>query len=66
VTLLPRLKCLVEQVIVTKRTWGAKALEADRVAPLLGYVGPDNSIVIFKRNVDSGVRWSDAGQVDAL
>jgi len=64
--LLPRLKCLVEQVIVTKRTWGVKALETDRVAPVLAYVGPDNSIVIFKRDVDSGARPSDAGQVDAM
>jgi hypothetical protein len=37
---LPRLKSLVERVIVTKKTWGAPTIAFETLFPLAGYVGP--------------------------
>jgi hypothetical protein len=45
---LPRLKNLCERVILTKRDWGSPTLDADELLPLAGYIGPANSIVMFK------------------
>lgn len=39
---LPRLKNLVERVIVTKRTWGVPSAGIDEVLDLSGYTGPGN------------------------
>ena len=45
---LPRLKNLCEQVILTKKSWGYPTLESEELLPMKGFVGLDNSIVVFK------------------
>ncbi|WP_420645650.1 hypothetical protein [Candidatus Leptofilum sp.] len=45
---LPRLKSLVEQVIVTKKTWGTPTLETDRVAELVGYTNEDGTPILYQ------------------
>ena len=47
---LPRLKCLVEQVLLTKKTWGLKSIYTDRLAKLSAYIGTNGSGVIFERD----------------
>jgi hypothetical protein len=43
----PRLKCLVEQVLLTKKVWGTKSLEINRLAALSGFIRSDSSTVLF-------------------
>ena len=43
---LPRLKCLVEQVLLTKQTWGVKSNDTDRLAPISGYIAADGSVIV--------------------
>lgn len=45
---LPRLKCLVEQVIVTKKTWGTPTLEIERIADISGFIKEDGTPVLIK------------------
>ena len=45
---LPRLKNLCERVILTKKSWGYPTLGTDELLPLAGFIGPANSIVMFK------------------
>jgi hypothetical protein len=45
---LPRLKNLVEWVILTKKTWGLPTLEVEALAPLRAYVGPEGEQVIYR------------------
>lgn len=45
---LPRLKCFVEQVLVTKKSWGTQNLYTERVAPVSAYVRPNGTLVIIK------------------
>ena len=49
---LPRLKSLVEQVLITKKSWGLKSLGVERLAPLSAYVGQDGilSIITYTNN----------------
>jgi hypothetical protein len=47
---LPRLKCLAEQVILTKKVWGVISLETDRLARLAAYVQEDGSLVFFTKD----------------
>jgi hypothetical protein len=51
-TQLPRLKCLVERVILTKKSWGTKALGVDPLSRLAGYVRSENRVVYFRRNMN--------------
>jgi hypothetical protein len=46
---LPRLKCLVEQVILTKKTWGIRTLQTERLAPIAAYIDPDDVVVLIRR-----------------
>jgi hypothetical protein len=41
---LPRLKNLVERVVLTKAEWGDAGLDTDELTELLAYVGPDGTI----------------------
>lgn len=43
-----RLKCLVEQVILTKKTWGASTLDTKRIVRLSGFANRDGNLVIIK------------------
>jgi hypothetical protein len=45
---LNRLKCLVEQVILTKKTWGSPSCGVDRLARLTAVIGEDGKLMIFK------------------
>jgi hypothetical protein len=45
---LPRLKNLCERVILTKKSWGYPTSGTDELLPLTGFIGPDNSIVMFQ------------------
>ena len=45
---LPRLKSLIEQVLVTKKSWGASSLDVDRIAEVSGFVDRDGNLVIIK------------------
>lgn len=45
---LPRLKNLCERVILTKKDWGYPTVGTDELLPLAGFIGPANSIVMFK------------------
>jgi hypothetical protein len=46
--LLPRLECLVHEVLLTKKTWGARSLGVERLAPLRSYVKKDGGLVLVK------------------
>ena len=46
---LGRLKCLVEQVVVTKKTWGTRTLETERLTPISSFIGPNGEVVLFTR-----------------
>ena len=46
---LARLKSLVEQVLLTKRTWGVKSGGVDRLARLAGFNNADGAVVIIRR-----------------
>ncbi len=46
---LPRLKCLVEQVLLTKKSWGSRTLGVERLASLSGYVETDGTPVLTQR-----------------
>ena len=46
---LPRLKCLVEQVLLTKQKWGVKSGGTDRLARLAAYTKMDGSLVLYVR-----------------
>lgn len=52
---LPRLKCLVEQVIVTKRTWGVPSLGTERLAEVSSYIKQDGTLVIINRTAKSSI-----------
>ena len=43
---LPRLKCLVEQVLLTKKTWGIETRAIDRLARVTSYIAADGSVII--------------------
>lgn len=45
----PRLKCLVEQVLLTKKEWGSNSPEINRLAPLSSFINSDNSVVLFTK-----------------
>lgn len=45
---LSRLKCLAEQVVLTKASWGTKGLGVDRLAPLKSYVTRDGTWVLIR------------------
>ena len=45
---LPRLKCLVEQILLTKQTWGNKGTGIDRLADLKTYVREDGIPVLLR------------------
>ena len=47
---LPRLKCLVEQVVLTKRTWGVPATAIDRLAEVNAYIDSEGTTVFIKRD----------------
>ena len=47
---LSRLKCLVEQVILTKKSWGFPTLDTQRMSQLTSYVDSDGGIVIFRES----------------
>lgn len=44
---LPRLKCLAEQVLLTKQTWGAPTTEAKRLADVNAYIDPEGNPVLI-------------------
>jgi hypothetical protein len=44
---LPRLNSLVEQVLLTKKNWGSRDLEVDRLAPLRTYVNKEGLPVVI-------------------
>ncbi len=46
---LPRLKNLCERVILTKKAWGYPTVGTDELLPLTCFIGPANSIVMFKQ-----------------
>ena len=46
---LRRLKCLAEQTILTKKTWGTRTKEIKRLLPLWGYVTCKGSIVLIQQ-----------------
>jgi hypothetical protein len=41
-----RVKCLVERVILTKRTWGSRGNGVEELTPAVSWVGPQGQIVI--------------------
>ena len=45
---LARLKCLVEQVILTKKSWGYPTLVSQPMSRLASYVNSDGGVVIIK------------------
>lgn len=45
---ISRLKCLVEQVLITKKSWGNRSLEVDRLSPVSSYIRSDGTLVIIK------------------
>jgi hypothetical protein len=51
-SLLPRLKNLCERVILTKKSWNYPTVGTDELLPLAGYIGPANSIFMFKQPVE--------------
>lgn len=44
---LARLKCLAEQVLLTKRTWGTPTTHTDRLAALDGFIDSEGRIVLL-------------------
>jgi len=46
---MDRLSGLVEQVILTKKTWGAPTLGVDRLAPVTDFTGPDGTLYMFRQ-----------------
>jgi hypothetical protein len=42
---VPRLKCLVERVILTKQNWGRRDLSVEELTPASAWIGPDGGIV---------------------
>ena len=45
---LPRLKCLAERIILTKKMWGIRATGTDVLTSLTGYIDANNGIVLIK------------------
>jgi hypothetical protein len=45
---LTRLKCLVEQVLVTKKSWGIRSLGTERLTPVSANIKSDGTLVIIK------------------
>lgn len=43
-----RLACLVEQVILTKKSWGCPTMDVERYAPLTSFVGPEGAVNLFR------------------
>jgi hypothetical protein len=57
---LDRLKCLVERVLTTKRSWGSPTHGVDELSPLGGYFDSDGGAVIRAgrgrlRGMDTGI-----------
>lgn len=48
---LPRLKCLAEQILLTKQTWGTKGQGVDRLADLNTYVRKDGTPVLIRPGI---------------
>jgi len=46
---IPRLKCLVEQVLLTKKTWGITPLETEKIARIESFIDVDGGVVMVKR-----------------
>ncbi len=47
---LPRLKCLVEQIILTKKTWGVRTTATERLAPVVAYADSNDRLVLIRPN----------------
>lgn len=47
---LPRLKCLAEQVLLTKRTWGAPTKETERLAEINAYIDSESNPVLIRHH----------------
>lgn len=45
---LPRLKCMVEQILLNKQTWGTRGLGVNQLADLKTYVSKDGTPVLIK------------------
>lgn len=43
-----RLKCLVEQVLLTKKTWGIPTLETEPIADISGFIDAEGNIVQYR------------------
>ncbi len=43
---MPRLKCLVEQLLLTKKSWGFKTQATDRLARVASYISADGSLIL--------------------
>jgi len=50
---LPRLKTLVERVIVTKQNWGTPDLRVRELIPVAGYVKADGTVVLITGTPDN-------------
>jgi hypothetical protein len=50
---LPRLKSLVERVILTKASWGYPSLGIDELTPVRAYVRRDGGITVVQQTTDS-------------
>ncbi len=48
---LPRLKCLAERVILTKKTWGVRTTSTEALASVAGYVDANDDMVLIKPNL---------------
>jgi hypothetical protein len=46
-TLLPRLECLAEEVLLTKKTWGIRGAAVERLAPLRTYIDKNRRPVVL-------------------
>ena len=45
---LARLKCLAEQVILTKKTWGVRTTECERLAPVSAFIDANGGEVLIR------------------
>lgn len=45
---IPRMKALVDRVLLTKKAWGRPTAGVEALMPLGSFVGPDNAFTIYK------------------
>jgi hypothetical protein len=47
---LPRLKCLAERIVLTKKTWGVRTRDTEALASVIAYIDANDNLVLIQQS----------------